>query len=193
MLDGANTNYYVLVSDEQGRALARIYEFGLRGLSEPDQSQTPETEAPPKSLASWLAETEQFWRAVRAELPRWSPDPLEALERLLLDRFPTEVPFDAIGDDHPFLNGWSRCLGEELRRITPSHWTVSNQFGRFTLTGEGDSTAFGAQQSPGRLIWLLVKDRRPGFLRSESDYFRAAHDRYRWFTAEAADRLAARR
>jgi len=193
VLDGANTDYYVLVSDEQGRALARTYEFGLRGLSDPPETPTSEPAAPPTSLATWLAETEEAWRAVRAELPDWSPDRIEALERLLLDRFPAEVPFEAIGDDHPFLNGWSRCLGEELRRITPSHWTVSNQFGRYVLTGEGVPYAFGAQESPGRLIWLLVTDRRPGFLRGESDHFRAAYDRYQLFTAEAADRLAARR
>ena len=153
-----------------------------------------EPEALPKSLATWLAETERTWLAETERTWRAvQADPLEALERLLLDRFPTEVPFEAIGEDHPFLNGWSRCLGEELRRLTPSHWTVSNQFGRYVLTGEGVPHAFGARESPGRLIWLLVKDRQPGFLRGESDRFRAAYDRYHRFTAEVADRLAARR
>ncbi|SHN12866.1 hypothetical protein [Cryptosporangium aurantiacum] len=178
--DGASTGYHVLVSDEQQRALARTYDLELRGrIAQPEP-------APRKSVDAWLAEDSP---AARAELP--PPGEVDALERLILDRFPDQDAYRA-AEDTPFVNAAARYLGEEFLRSAPSHWTTDLHPRWFTVALDDVPREFQPDGCPFRDLWWLVDDRRPGTLRAEVTRFRQYYDRYLRVVAELDRRLAGR-
>ncbi|GAA3383066.1 hypothetical protein [Cryptosporangium minutisporangium] len=191
-LHGTTTGYHVLVDDAQGHGLARTYDLQLPGLTTPYETPaTAPASEPRKSVEDWLAETAATLPALRAELPRWAPDPVEALERLVLDRFADKDAYRA-AEDSPFVNAAARFLGEEFHRLAPSHWTTDLHPRWFRLAFDDVPFEFQSDGCPFRTLWWFVEERRPGTLRAEVARFQASYDRYLRVLAEVERRLASR-
>ncbi|WP_147404019.1 hypothetical protein [Nocardia panacis] len=128
-------------------------------------------------LDRWLAEMGsalERWR--RSYLPADFPfdftlDSLDALEPIVLARYPDRAALDA-EDDAEFTTGTVRYIGEVLLRVAPSRWgywdlgeSAVGLFNRIVVIRSNTPVRFQQVMVPEHLLKDLLHNREHGFLR----------------------------
>lgn len=179
--DPCHDDVYVLASPEQARALHE--EFGL-DFYRLEPAGARRGESPTDFLDRWLSEMD-------AELDRWcarflperssfdfSIESLDALERLVLDRFADWAAVQAAADD-PFVVGAVRYLGETLVRSGSGSWAYPDGgYDRHPLVQSNTPPAFLAVVEPLYKLSRVAEDREPGVLCMSIEELRRAIDEY---------------
>ncbi|MFI7072596.1 hypothetical protein [Micromonospora sediminicola] len=172
---------YVLASPDQARALHDEFGLDFYGLQ---PTGARRGESPTDVLARWLSEME-------AELDRWWPqslqerssfdfsvESLDALERLVLDRFADWAAVQAAADD-PFVIGAVRYLGETLIRSGAGRWAYPDAaYGPHPLVESNTPPAFRTVVEPLHKLSRVADDRERGILSLSVEELRRAHDEY---------------
>ncbi|MEV0702009.1 hypothetical protein AB0I53_29420 [Saccharopolyspora sp. NPDC050389] len=205
-VDVTQDDIYVLASPEQARALHD--EFGLdfygldsewprRGAAPTAEPGTKEwymqedrrymTEPAKEFLDRWLSDMDgalDGWRTrfLPADFPfDFSPASLDALERLVLDRFANRPAVEAAAAD-PFVVGAVRYLGEALVRSGAGHWgyrdLVDSIYDRVPLIRSNTPDAFWGIVIPLHQLGTAADRREPGALGRSVEELHDAADRY---------------
>ncbi|MEU1777918.1 hypothetical protein ABZ545_00345 [Streptomyces abikoensis] len=139
-------------------------------------------------LDQWLATMDTAlaeWR--RAHLPAGFPfdfglDSLDALEPLLLSRFPDRAAIDA-ASNADFTTGAVRYIGETLLRAVPARWGYedrgaedTHRYNRVPVVRSNTPAAFMEAVAPCLALHVLVRDRGLGTLRQFTGPLLDAHE-----------------